>query len=217
VGGGAGGASNHGAWLTLETVVALLTACEDTALLLEVGHADGWESRSTVVLSRVVVDLVDWDGGVNDVWLNDLLVDDWLDLLVNVVVDVLASDSGCGSLSVLHITLDGGVLELGSLCLETLLNLSIAAVLKLAVLDGSEVVVVLLGESLLVVDWLDRGVVVILVDLLVDDSGQVLVTVLVDGLVDDCWCNCLVDGGVIVASLAKVALNRCLCLVHFDD
>lgn len=74
-----------GARLTLETVVALLTAGEDTALLLVVVHGDSWELRGRVVLSSVVVNLVDWHGSVCDVRLNDLLVNDRLNGLVDVL------------------------------------------------------------------------------------------------------------------------------------
>lgn len=54
------------AWLTLETVEALLTASQNTTLLLEVGHADSGKGGSGVVLSCVVVNLVDGHGGVDD-------------------------------------------------------------------------------------------------------------------------------------------------------
>lgn len=54
------------AGLTLESVEALLTASQDTTLLLEVGHADDGKSRGGVVLGRVVVNLVDGDSGVDD-------------------------------------------------------------------------------------------------------------------------------------------------------
>jgi len=36
-----------------------------------------------VVLSSSNVSLVDRDNGVDDLWLDNLLVDDWLDSLVN--------------------------------------------------------------------------------------------------------------------------------------
>jgi hypothetical protein len=38
-----------------------------------------------VVLDGVVVRFVDWDGRVNDVWLDGLFVYDWLDSLVDVL------------------------------------------------------------------------------------------------------------------------------------
>lgn len=60
------------AGLTLEAVEALLTASQDTTLLLEVGHADSGKSRGGVVLSSVVVNLVDGNGGVDDGGLDSL-------------------------------------------------------------------------------------------------------------------------------------------------
>lgn len=58
--------------LTLEAVVALLTTGENTTLLLEVGHADRWESGGSVVLRGVVVNLMDGNGGVDDGRQDDL-------------------------------------------------------------------------------------------------------------------------------------------------
>lgn len=80
----AGESRTDRSWLTLEAISALLTTLERATLLLELGHGDGWESRSGVVLSLVVVNLVDRDGGVDNRWLDSLLLDDWLDVLVNV-------------------------------------------------------------------------------------------------------------------------------------
>lgn len=67
-------------WLraALEGIGALFTTGERTALALELGHAHGWESSGGVVLGSVVVDLVNGDSGVHDVWLDGLLVDDRL-------------------------------------------------------------------------------------------------------------------------------------------
>lgn len=82
-GGRGGGAALDVSWGTVEGVVALFTADEGAARLLEFLHADGWEGGSAVVLGGVLVDLVHWDGGVHDVGLDGLLVDDGLrDMLV---------------------------------------------------------------------------------------------------------------------------------------
>lgn len=64
--------------LTLETIVTFLTASQATSLLLEVGHAHGWESGGGVVLRLVLVNLVDGHGGVDNRWLDRLFLDDWL-------------------------------------------------------------------------------------------------------------------------------------------
>jgi len=49
-------------------------------------------------------------------------------------------------------------------------------------------------------------VVVVLVDLLVDGSGDLLMLSLVDGLVENCGCNTLVDSGVVVTGLSPERL-----------
>ena len=63
----------HALWLALETILSLLTTSQDTASLLELSHGNSWKSRSRVVGSSVVVNLVDWNNCVGDVWLNSLL------------------------------------------------------------------------------------------------------------------------------------------------
>jgi hypothetical protein len=106
--------STNSLWLAAESIRALLAAGEGTSLALELIHGDGRESGSSVVLSLVLVNLMDWDGGVDDRWLDSLLLDDWLDRLVDVVVDVLACNvgTGCGVLSLANCA---GVLELSGL------------------------------------------------------------------------------------------------------
>lgn len=75
-------------------------------------HGDTWKLGSSVVLSLVLVNLVDGDGGMNDRGLNSLLLDDGLDVLVDVVVDVLTSNGVPGGGSVLGLADGAGVLEL---------------------------------------------------------------------------------------------------------
>lgn len=201
---GRGAVATDRAGLTLEAIVALLAASQDTALLLELGHANSGKGGSGVVLGSVVVNLVDGNSGVGNVRLNSLLLNNRLNGLVDVVVDVLASKSRSDGLCVALSALDALVTELCGLGLETLSNLSVIAVLELAVLNGGKVVVVLLGENLAVLYGLNRGVVVVLVDLLVDGGLDILVTLTVDGLVCDTRGNLLVDGSVVVARLGTL-------------
>jgi hypothetical protein len=56
----------------------------------EVIHGDSRELGSSVWLSFILVDLVSWDGGVEDGWLDSLLLNNWLHGLVDVVINVLA-------------------------------------------------------------------------------------------------------------------------------
>ena len=138
-------------------------------------------------------------------WSGLTSLDNRLDGLVNVVVDVLASNHRCDSVCVYGFRDDALILELGSLTCETGLDLSSVAVLESAVLNSYEVVGVLLGKDLTVGDRLDRGVVVILVDLLVNGSGDLLVLGRPDGLVKNSGCDALVNGGVVVTSLGPVS------------
>ena len=193
--------TTDGAGLTLETVVTLLAASQDTTLLLKVGHGDGRKSRGAVVLSGVVVNLVDGDSGVDNVRLDGLLVDDGLDGLVDVVVDVLTADGGSDGLGVDSLDLSALVSELSSLSGETLLNLRVVTVLERTVLDSGKVVVVLLRKNLAVLDGLDGGVVVVLVNLLVDGSLDLLVLLELMALVGDSGSDLLVDSGVVVSRL----------------
>lgn len=168
------------------------------------------------MLSSVVVDLVNGDSGVHDVRLNGLTVNNGLDVLVNVVVDVLAS-----YLRADLVRLGGGVgnalvLELSGLSCETALDVGLVTVLERSVLDGDEVVVMLLGEDLTVLNGLDGGVVVVLVNLTVNGRGYVLMSVRGDSLVGDCGSNGLVDSSVVVTRVLKEVGNSCLCLVHVD-
>lgn len=125
---------------------------------------------------------------------------------MNVVVNVLASNHGCNSVCVGRLSDDTLILELSSLTSETCLDLSSVAVLESAVLNGDEVVGVLLRKDLTVGNGLDGGVVVVLVNLLVDGSGDLLVLGRSDGLVKNSGCNALVDGGIVVTSLGPVRL-----------
>jgi hypothetical protein len=199
--GARGVGATNSAGLTLEAVVTLLAASQDTTLLLEVGHRDGRKSRGAVVLGSVVVNLVDGDGGVDNVGLDGLLVDNGLDGLVDVVVDVLTTDGGGNRLGVDSLDLSALVSKLGSLGSKALLDLGVVAVLERAVLDGGKVVVVLLRENLAVLDGLDRGVVVVLVNLLVDGSLDLLVLLELMALVGDSGSDLLVDSGVVVSRL----------------
>lgn len=133
--------------------------------------------------------------------LNGLLLHDRLDRLMDVVVHVLAGDDGLHGRGVLALDADRLILELGSFLSEVVLVLLGIVVLNLAVLDGDDLVVVLLWEDFLVLDGLDGGVEVVLVDFAIESGSNVLVLGLVDGLVGDGGGDGLVDGGVVVARL----------------
>lgn len=123
---------------------------------------------------------------------------------MDVVVNVLASNNGHDGAGALALDADHLILVLGSFLGEARLDAVGVIVLKGAVLDRDEVVVVLLRQSLLVKHGLDRGVVVVLVDLLVHGRRQVLVMSLSDRFVRDGGGDLLVDGRVMVPSAGPV-------------
>lgn len=175
--------------LAAESIGALLTATKVSTLALELVHGDTRKLGSSVVLRLVLVDFVDWDGGVNNRWLDSLLLDNWLDVLVHVVVDMLACNGRVGGGCVLSLTNSAGVLELSLLSDQTLFGVGVRAVLDDTVLYTSHLVGVLLRENLAIRNGLDRGVVVVLVDLTVDNGGLVLMLCAGDVLVLNSWVD----------------------------
>lgn len=81
---------------------------------------------------------------------------------------VLARDDRSIALRVLALRLTLRVRELGTLLGQTALHASVIVMLEMALLSLARDVVVLLGERLLVLDGLHRGVVVVLVHLTVN-------------------------------------------------
>jgi len=206
-----------GMGLTLESIVALLAAAQNATLLLEVAHGHWRERRCSVVLGGVMVNLVDRDGGVNNRWCDGFLLHNGLNSLVDVVVDMLALDSGVHRLGLPCGTLHTLVFELSGLLLQAGSDITLVTMLELAVLNGTQVVTVLFWKNLAILHWLDRVVVVILVNFFVDSGSNILVPCLVDSLVCDSRSNLLVDSGVMMSGLGHKVANGCLGFIHFDD
>jgi len=90
------------------------------------------------------------------------------------------------------------------------------AVVKLAVLYGTKLGGVCLGENLTVFDGLNSAVVVVLVNLLINGSVDFLVLVRLDSLVHYSRRNSLVNCCVMVTGLVGEVGESCLDFVHFD-
>jgi len=136
---------------------------------------------------------------------------------MDVVVDVLASNGWIGRRGVLGISDSTSILELGLLSCETLLDVLIVAVLQVTSLNAGHLVVMLLWENLAVLDRLNGGVVVILVNLSVNSCGDILMLGACDVLLSDSRVDGLVDCGIMLSILVEEASNCCLCLVHLGD
>jgi hypothetical protein len=142
-----------------------------------------------VVLGLVLMNLVNRDCSVDNRWLDCLLLHNRLDIFVNVVVHMLACDRGGSRCAVLRLVDCTGVFELGLFGGETFLDVGVVAVLDVAMLDAGHLVGVFFWENLAVLDRLDGGVVVVLVDFSVDRCGGLLLSsgsymLLLDGRVD---------------------------------
>jgi hypothetical protein len=132
------------------------------------------------------------------------------------VVNVLATNRGCDALAACG-SLDAPLVPELSLLLDQVpLGRVVVTVVKLAVLDGTELSCVLLGKDLAVLDRLDSAVVVVLVNLLVYRSVDLLMHVGLNGLMGDSGGNSLVDCSVVVTRLAGEVGKSRLDLVHFD-
>jgi hypothetical protein len=145
------------------------------------------------------------------------LLDDRLDGFVDVVMLVLASDNRGDLAGSLTLNLLGGVDVASPLLCETSINLVLTIVLITAVLDGNDFHVVLLRESLLVDHRLLSGVVVVLVNLLVDSGDVLLVLLLLNNLVLHSRGDLLVDSGVVLTRFGHQTLNGSLGGVHLDS
>jgi hypothetical protein len=201
---------------TLESVVALLTAGKRSTLSSELRHGHGRQGCGAVVGSLVVVNLVDRNGGVNNVGLNGLLLNDGLDGLMDVVVDVLTTDGSSSALAVRCSVYTTLILEACLLLDKAPLCRVVVTVVELAVLNGTELSSVLLRKNLAVLDRLNSAVVVVLVNLLVDSGLNLLVCVGLNNLVLNSRSNSLVDCGVVVSRLGHEVGDSCLGLVHCD-
>jgi hypothetical protein len=187
-----------------------------SALTLELVHADTRELGSSVVLGLVLVDFVDWNGCVNDRWLDGLFLDDWLDVLVYMVVDMLACSNWIGRGGVLSLSNRAGILELSLLGSQSLLGVGVRTVLDVTVLYAGHLVGVLLGKNLAVSDRLDRGMIVVLVNLAVDSGSLIFMLCFGDVLVLNGSVDGLVHGSVMLSVLVQEVANCFLCLVHCD-
>jgi hypothetical protein len=132
------------------------------------------------------------------------------------VVDVLSANGGGYALALGGALYAPLILELSLLLNKVPLGGVVVTVVKLAVLNGTELGSVCLGKNLTVLDGLNSAVVVVLVNLLVYRSVDLLMLVRLDGLVSDSRGNGLVHGGVVVTRLLGEVGESGLDLIHFD-
>jgi len=165
-------------------------------------------------LGRVVVMLVDASNMVDDVRLHGRLMDDRLDDLPDMMMDMLAAVDRDMLLGLGGLGLDGLVFVLGFLLAKSRSNLRVFAMLEPLGLDRKQVMVMLLWENLPMVDWLDAGMMVGLMNLPIHSCIVTMMLMGRHGLMDDSRRNLLVDGSVMLALLGEVLIHICLGLIH---
>jgi hypothetical protein len=185
-------------------------------LALEVVHRDRLRCGDAMVDALLSYDLVDGLDLVGELGDDDLLLNDGLDGLVEVVVDrggLSGSLSRLGLVGLLVVGALEGSLVSGDLGLDLLTLLVLVDSALFCCLDLS---VLLYGLDITVLQRLDGGVVVVLVDFAVDDlllSGLVL---MLDVLVLDGRGDGLIHGRVLFACSSSVNYWCCFLGLGVD-
>lgn len=157
--------------------------------------------------------LVDRFRGVDNFWLDGFLVDDGNNSLVDMMVNVLTSDRRSSSLCVAHLLGRPVVFEMTKLSVELHLGVFRIVMVILSFFAREDVVGVLLGQPFLMLERLDCGVVMVLMNLTVDSFSGLLVTMWSNGLSSHGGVDGFLDGGV-VAPIASDLLNGCFGCFH---
>lgn len=196
--------------------VHMVLAAKGAALALEFVHGHRREGGGSVMAGRFVVDFVDRDRGVHNVWLDSFLLDHGLNSFVDVVMHLLALHHGRLALGVGSVSHNALVSQLSGLGPEGALSGLVVAVVELPVDDTGGVVVVLLGQNLAVLNRLHDAMVVVLVDFLLDGRGDFLVSGRLDRLVGHGRGRLLLHLGVVVPSVGHEVVDLGFGAVHGD-
>jgi len=97
-----------------------------------------------MMLSTSVVSFMNWHCCVDNLWLDSFLVNYWLDCLMHMMVDVLASHSWSSLGRVGSLMYGRSILELAKLSGDTLLCLGLIVMLDLSVVLWAVIVSMLL-------------------------------------------------------------------------
>lgn len=213
--GGAAQGSGDRLGIALEMIDTLSAASEGATMALELAQADGREGRRGMYSGRLLVHFVNGDRGVNHRGLDDLLLDYWLNGLVDVMMDMLADNSGCRCLRADGPGLNMLVMELSTLLLETAADCGLVAFVQDPLLRVGNDSCVFLGEDDFVLDRLNGGMVMVLMNLAVDDGLDLLMFGLLDRFLDHGGGDLLVNGGVVMTGPVEDFADGMLGSLHF--
>ena len=123
-------------------------------------------------------------------------------------MDMLACNDGGDRVCFTCGTFNTSIFKLSSLLFQASLNGSRITVVMFSIFNWNNIVQVLLGQNLAVLDGLDRGVEMILMNLAIDGSLDLLMTTLLDGLLHDGRSNLLMHGRIVVTGLGPTDRQR---------
>ena len=118
---------------------------------------------------------------------------------MDMMVNMLAGNDWGDGVGMLRVRLSALIYELARNLGELGLDVALITMRKFSLLDGDDVVPVILWEHLPVLHGLNRGVIVILMDLFIDGGLDILVSCWVYCLMRDAWGHLLVDSCVMFA------------------
>lgn len=217
-GGGVGGSTDSGSTFVVLVVVGLVgVVVLSSDLLLERVQGDGGED-GVLMNNRSIVDLlVNGDGGVDVSRLDGLLLDDWLDGLVHVVVDVLVGNRRSLNVRPLRLPHGSRIPVQLPLLLQLLLVLRKHIVLRLPHDFGDDVIFMLGREGLVGLDGLDTVLVVVDVTFTVDGFGGFDFLDRLDVLLSDWGSSLSADlSGVVLVRTGEERFNVVDGAGHFD-
>lgn len=199
---------------TVERISTLITTTHHASILFKLRHGDRRQHRRGVVLGGKMMNFMDRNGGVNNLWLNNFLVDNWLDSFMDMMMHMLALCHRTLALGEDGVAYDAFIFGLLGLGCQRLLGLIMVSMIEFAMLDCALLVRVLLGENLLLINGLYGAVVVILMYLPVDSDVDVLMLGRLDRLVLDGRVDMLMNSGIVVARLGHEVADSSLGLFH---
>lgn len=193
----------------------LSVSLELVTSLGEFRHGDSWENIALVDHGLVLDTLVNWNGGVDNMRLDSLTLNDWLDDIMNVVVNMF-TDNGLSRLGGLSWQDFAFISELSVLSLEDASNFLVFSVMVFSVFDWDHIVMVLFGVDNLILDWLNVDLMMVLMDFSVDSSCDIFVLLFSDTLVYNGRLGLLLDVDGVVVLVTEDSGHCFLSCLHFD-
>ncbi len=144
-----------------------------------------------MVFGLILVNFMDGDDCVHNTGLHRLLLDHWLDILMHMMMNVFPLYLWRCAACMLRFSYHLLILKLLCFCFKSLGDMVIVAMLDVSVLNAPNLVSVRFWKHFFVLDGLNGGVVVVLVNFTVYCRGDVFVAGVGDVVMLDGGVDCL--------------------------